>query len=190
MSLIAAAELAEPSPRPLRRFVQDESRIGLQLPQPRRLTGFGVKPIQPYAPLYQCYWLYAAVEPATGQACWWEMPSLDSTCFEVFLQQLSWEYSDSLNLLIVDNAPAHTAQSLKLPDNVLLLFLPPYCPELNPIERLWQDLKRRIQVFEPHVRSQLQALREHVAELIRDYSAAQLRSLTGYDFILYAINEL
>ena len=73
----------------MRVWWQDESRLGLHLPLPRRLTAEGVKPIQPHQPLYQYYWLYAAVEPATGQACWWEMPALDSSCFEAFLQQFS-----------------------------------------------------------------------------------------------------
>ena len=67
----------EAGPSPLRVFFQDESRLGLHLPQPRRLTARGVKPLQPYAPLDEYYWLYAAVEPATGDAFWLEMPTLD-----------------------------------------------------------------------------------------------------------------
>ena len=107
--------------RPLRVFFQDESRLGLPLPTPRRLTGCGVKPIQPVAPVYQSDWLYAAVEPATGEAYWLEMPPLDSGCFETFLNHLSQYYSDSLNLVVVDNASAHTASTLTQPDNLLLL---------------------------------------------------------------------
>jgi hypothetical protein len=45
---------------------QDASRLGLHLPIPRRLTGYGVKPVQVVEPLYEYYWLYAAVEPTTG----------------------------------------------------------------------------------------------------------------------------
>jgi hypothetical protein len=46
-----------------------------------------VKPIQIVAPLYEYYWLYAAVEPTTGDAFWWELPRLDAPCFNVFLRQ-------------------------------------------------------------------------------------------------------
>ena len=42
---------------------------------------------------------------------------------------------------ILDNGAFHKARALRLPPNVGLLFLPPYAPELNPIERLWRDLK-------------------------------------------------
>ena len=180
----------EAGPSPLRVFFQDESRLGLHLPQPRRLTARGVKPLQPYAPLDEYYWLYAAVEPATGDAFWLEMPTLDRRCFQTFLEHFSRHYPDSLNVLILDNAPAHTARSLVLPDNVSLWGLPPYCPELNPVERLWQDLKYRIDVFDQPVRTSLTGLREHVAELINAYTTEQLRSLTGYPYIQQAINAL
>lgn len=157
---------------------------------PARLTGWGIKPIQPYAPLYQYYWLYAAVEPSTGESCWCEMPHLDAACFQAFLEHFSGQYPHSLNLLVVDRAPAHTAHALCLPDNILLLMLPPYSPELNPIERLWQHLKARIDVFDRSVRSSLTALRDQVADIINQYSPKQLRSLTGYDYIIQAVNEL
>lgn len=91
---------------------------------------------------------------------------------------------------MVDNAPAHTAHSLCLPDNILLLMLPPYSPELNPIERVWQHLKAQIDVFDRQVRSSLTALRDHVAGIINRYCPEQLRSLTGYDYIIQAVNEL
>ena len=96
----------------------------------------------------------------------------------------------ALNVLVVDNAPAHTALTLSLPDHVVLLFLPPYCPELNPIERLWEDLKSRISATDQTVRTELNALREHVAQIINRYTLEQLRSLTGYGYILEAIRSI
>lgn len=66
----------------------------------------------------------------------------------------------------------------------------PYSPELNPVERLWQHLKAKIDVFDHHVRSSLTALRDHVADIIQRYTPEQLRSLIGYGYILNAVNEL
>jgi DDE superfamily endonuclease len=169
--------------QPLRLFCQEESRIGLHLPAGRRLTLPGVKPIQVMAPLYQYYWLYAAVEPTTGDACWLELPRLDSICFQLFLEHFSRQYAESLNLLILDNAPAHIAQALIMPANVVLIHLPPYCPELNPIERLWQDLKGRLTGLTATVRRSLSAVREAVEGFIRAYSPQQLASLTGYPYL-------
>jgi transposase len=63
---------------------------------------------------------------------------------------------------VLDNAPAHVAKALVIPANVVLIYLPPYCPELNPIERLWQDLKGRLTGLAATVRGLLSAVREAV----------------------------
>ena len=174
----------------MRVFCQDESRLGLHLPVHRRLTGYGMKPVQIVEPLYEYYWLYAAVEPTTGEAFWWELPRLDAACFTVFLQKFGQCYDDSLNIVLLDQAPAHVAQRVQIPENVVLVWLPAYSPELNPAERLWEDLKRRIDVLDAQVRSSLTALQEHVAGLVRHYTAETIASLTGYAYLVEAINAL
>jgi DDE superfamily endonuclease len=183
--------LGRQSPQqPLRVFCQDESRLGLHLPVRRRVTGCGVKPTQVVELLYDYYWLYAAVEPTTGEAFWWELPRLDADCFTVFLRQFGQQYSESLNLLLLDQAPAHTAQQVSIPENVILLSLPAYSPELNPVERLWEDVKQRIDVLDARVRSSLAALQDHVADIVRSYTAEAIASLTGYPYLVEAIRAL
>jgi DDE superfamily endonuclease len=75
-------------------------------------------------------------------------------------------------------------------ENVILVWLPAYSPELNPVERLWEDLKRRIAVLNGQVRSSLSALQEHVADLVPRYSAETIASLTGYAYLVDAIHAL
>jgi hypothetical protein len=160
------------------------------LPRQRRLTGYGVKPVQVVEPLYEYYWLYAAVEPTTGDAFWWEFPRLDADCFTVFLRQFGQQYAESLNIVLLDQAPAHVAQRLPIPENVILVWLPAYSPELNPVERLWEDLKYRIDSLDMQVRSSLAALQEHVAGLVQRYSAETIASLTGYPYLVEAAYAL
>jgi DDE superfamily endonuclease len=176
--------------QPVRVFCPDERRRGLHLPSHRRLTGYGVKPVQIVEPLYEYYWLYAAVEPATGEAFWWELPRLEAACFRVFLRQFSQHYAESLNILLLDQAPAPVAQRVQIPDNVVLRWRPAYSPELNPVERLWEDLKRRIEVLNGQVRSSLGALQEHVAGLVQRYTAETIASLTGYSYLVEAAYAL
>jgi hypothetical protein len=176
--------------QPVRLFCQDETRLGLQFPVRRRLTGYGVKPMQTIEPLYAYYWLYAAVEPTTGEAFWWELPRLDAGCFTVFLHQFGRQYPESLNLVLLDQAPAHVAQRVAVPDNVVLVWLPPYSPELNPVERLWEDLKYRIDVQNPAVRASLEVFRDHIAGLVRGYTAETLASLTSYSYLVEAVYAL
>lgn len=141
-------------------------------------------------PLYEYYWLYGAVEPATGESFFLEMPWLNGDGFAVFLRELSRAYPGSLNVVVVDNAGAHTARHVVVPENVVLLALPPYSPELNPVERLWLDLKRHIDVTVRAVREDLTALRDHVAERLCAYTPTQMQSLIGYGYLVNAVNAL
>ena len=169
---------------------QDESRLGLHLPVRRRVTGYGVKPLQMVEPLYESYWLYATVEPTTGEAFWWEFPRLDAECFTIFLRQLSQHYAESLNIVLLDQAPAHVAQRVQGPENVIPVWLPAYSPELHPVERLWEDVKSRIDVLDVRIRSSLTMLQEHGADIIRRYTTEAIASLTGYAYLVEAIRAL
>lgn len=90
-----------------------------------------------------CEWCYVdgAVAPTTGERFFLELPYLKAEGFQLFLDAFAQAFTDSLNLVRLDNRGAHTAQRLMIPANVRLVFLPPYGPELNPIERVWRDLK-------------------------------------------------
>ena len=166
---------------PVRLFMHDEARFGLHEGITRRhITGPGVKHCQPVLPRYEYFWSYAAVEPLTGESLFLEMPALDSACFQIFLHELSSAYPDTLNVVVVDGAPAHIAGSLQIPSNIVLFRLPPYCPELNPIERLWQDFRSRLSLRLP---SGLSALAEDAARVVREYTPQVLASITGYDYL-------
>ena len=117
----------------------------------RRITLSGVKPIQRQRPAYQNFYLYGAVEPETGERFLLERESPDSDGFQDFLDGFSTRFPESLNLLVLDNGQFHKAKDLSVPENVRLVFLPPYSPELNPVERFWQDLKDHV-AFHLHMR--------------------------------------
>jgi hypothetical protein len=89
---------------------------------------------------------------------------------------------------LIDNASAHTARELIMPDNIVLLPLPPYCPELNPIERLWQYIKSKID-FTLH--KTLEALKQNVADILKEKCTDPVvASITGYSYIVDAVVAL
>lgn len=173
--------------RPIRYFAQDESRFGLKTLLGRLLTACGVKPIGQWQWLFKAFWLYGAVEPATGASFFLEFSHVDTKSYQRFLDEFSKAYSDSLNILQVDNGRFHTSKDLIVPENVILLFQPPYCPELNPIERLWEHLKADLKWASFKTLAQLQT---KVDQLLADLTPKVIASITGYSFILDALSAV
>ncbi len=78
------------------------------------------------------------------------MPNVDTNCMNVYLQELSKEIKEDF-ILIMDGAGWHKSKNLIIPKNIQIIILPPYCPELNCVERLWRYIKDHIiknKVFE------------------------------------------
>jgi transposase len=71
-----------------------------------------------------------------------EADNCNSDFFQVFINELSTTYTDELMLILLDNASFHKSKKLKIPDNIALIYIPPYTPELNPAEKIWQRFKR------------------------------------------------
>jgi putative transposase len=89
--------------------------------------------------------------------------------------------------ILLDNSGAHTSQRLTLPENVQLVFLPPYGPELSPIERVWRDVKDDLAWQQC---TDLEAQQDHLSTHLRAYAADTLPSLTGYPHLVEAISAL
>jgi transposase len=147
----------------------------------------GVKPLGLFQQKFESFYLYGAVEVATGESFFQEADKCNSETFGTYLKDLSQAFPDSLNLVLLDNGRHHTAKTLEVPENVRLIFLPPYSPELNPIERFWQAVKDRVAwlTFET-----LDPLRERVQEILSAFPASKLQSLTGYAYLLQAVLSL
>jgi transposase len=149
----------------------------------RRITARGVQPLLLAAYHFESLYLYGAVEPLTGESFFLELPTLNTQGFQLFLDHFAATDAASFHLLLLDNGAFHKARALRLPPNLGLLFFPPYAPELNPIERLWRDLKDWLAHSQP---ASLDALSELLCARLRQYSLATLRSLTGFPYLLSA----
>ncbi len=159
---------------------QGESRFGLITVRRRRITARGVKPIRRHQNRYKNYYVYGTVNPFTGESFFINFSKLNSVTFQAFLNEVSLEYHDALNIIILDNAPAHTAKSIIIPDNIKLVFQPPYSPEVNPIERFWQYVKDKLawQFFD-----NLQALNDFVDSILCEVSPSVISSISLFPYI-------
>jgi hypothetical protein len=103
-------------------------------------------PRQPAAPAQRpalpAAHLFAAVCPASGRTAALVLPQVDTAAMNLHLAEISTEIAaDAHAVVLLDQAGWHGAKALQVPHNITLLPLPPYSPELNPVENLWQFLK-------------------------------------------------
>jgi transposase len=130
--------------RRLRIMFADEARFG-RMNSPRSCWApLGIRPEVACQLIREFVYLYGAVSPKDGTCVFLIMPSSDTECFRIFLNTVAKKYSRDLILLIVDGAGNHRSEELKVPANIILQPLPPYSPELNPQENIWEEIREKI----------------------------------------------
>lgn len=123
--------------------MQDESRFGLFTRNGRALTAKGVKPICTYQNIFKSTYIFGAFSPLNGDSLVMELPYCNGDNFQIFLNELSSKNAAEFKVIVLDNGAFHKGKSLVIPQNIALIFLPPYSPELNPAELVWLNMKRR-----------------------------------------------
>ena len=111
------------------------------------------------------------------------MPTSNTACFQAFLDVLSRKFARQYILLVVDGAPNHHSGGLAVPDNITLLFLPPYAPELNPKENLWDEIREKI--FKNYALKSITAVRAKLkhAILYIERNSEIVKTITSFPYI-------
>ena len=115
------------------------------------------------------------------------MPTSNTTCFQSFLNVLSRRFVRQEILLVLDGAPNHRCADLALPNNVSLLFLPPYAPELNPKENLCDEIREKI--FKDYAIKSIQAVYRKLEEAILyiERNSELVKSITSFPYIVNSL---
>ncbi len=150
-------------------MMMDESRFGLMTYIGRCITAFGVKPVAPFRQGFKNTYLYGAFSPVDGDMFTMEVEGTTSDIFYVFLEELSMHRPDEFKVLIIDNAAFHSLKGRELPPNIALVNIPPYAPELNPAERVWQYMK---QYFKNRVFDDLEDVKNWIANFVKEKLSA------------------
>src|SRR5947209_4976724 len=165
----------------------DEARFG-RMNRPRPCWApTGVRPEVAAQLIREYIYLYGAVCPKDGSGVYLIMPASDTACFQIYLDVLSKKYQRQHILLVLDGAPNHHCGTLKVPDNISLLFLPPYSPELNPKENLWDEIREKIfkNLALKSMNEVYAKLREAVLYIERN--ANLVRSITSFPYIVSSL---
>lgn len=142
----------------------------------------GIRPTVPCHHIREYRYVYGAVEPLTGESCFLIMPDCNTVCMNIFLQQLSEQFPEDTILLCCDGASWHKSDSLVVPDNIRLFFIPPYTPEMNPIEQIWKEI--RVRGFYNVYFSSLDKVVDRLSVVICSLRPSSISSITGRAWIL------
>nr|MDZ8002834.1 IS630 family transposase [Aulosira sp. DedVER01a] len=169
----------------VRFFCGDETRIGLKTITGKKITAKGIKSVGVHQWKFQSTYLYGIIEPLTGEHFFWEFSHLNTDCFQIFLDLVAQHFSDSFLILQLDNGAFHKAKRLRVPDNIILFFQPSHSPELNPIEQIWQYLKRHLRWLMPKT---LDELRSVLYFQLGHLTKSIIASIAGRKHILEALS--
>lgn len=110
----------------------------------------------------------------------------DHVCKKLFIKYLE-DFANhkprELKILVIDNAAFHSTKDIVLPENIILLNIPPYCPELNPAEKVWQWMKDRTAM---KMYDTLQDLENKIDQLLHMLEDDLIKSITAYQFYIEA----
>jgi hypothetical protein len=127
---------------PMRLMFQDEARFG-RMSDPRSCWAPAPhRPIVNLALVREFRYEYAAVSPWDGCLDYMTVEKMNTESMTCFLTQVSAAHSEEFIVMVLDGASSHRSKELKIPDNMALIPLPPYSPELNPAEQIWNLLRR------------------------------------------------
>ena len=122
----------------------DEARFG-RMNRPRPCWApLGTRPAVAAQLIREFVYLYGAVSPKDGTCVFLILPAADTECFQIFLNTVAKRYRRELILLFVDGAGNHASDELAIPANIILQPLPPYSPELNPQENIWDEIREKL----------------------------------------------
>jgi len=107
------------------------------------LTAKGVKPICTYQNVFKSTYIFGAFSPYNGDSLLMELPYCKGENFQIFLNELSNKNPDEYKVVVLDNGAFHKWKALEIPENISLVFLSSYSPELNPAELVWLNMKRK-----------------------------------------------
>lgn len=160
----------------------DEARIGQQGTLTNKWAPTGSRPTAVKQTKYEWVYLYAAVEPATGFSSAITAPEVNTETMAAFLGVLSREVDPGdFVVLIMDQAGWHKSRALRVPDNIVILFLPPKSPEINPVERLWHYM--RSHYLSNRAYDDYNHIRDATGEAYRALTPEVLRSVCRCEYI-------
>ena len=177
----------EPGSR-VKLWMMDEARFGLHTEMRRLWARKGCRPVVKRQIKYEWDYLYGSVDLISGQAHFCQIPGVNQQWDQRYLEDLAGTEPEAIHVVIRDQAGFHLKDGdPRLPQSIRIIDLPPYSPELNPCEQLWDQIKDEIgnRTF-----ATIEALREAMLPALERWwsDAAAVLRLIGRRWLLDQAN--
>lgn len=168
---------------------QDEARFG-RINDVRR--AWAPQPIRPLCRAmltHEYTYAYAAVDVDTGELDSLILPHVNTLCMQLFLDEVAARHPMDRIVMVLDGAGWHASQALRTPENIPLLPLPPYAPELNPVEHLWDELREKF--FHNLAFDSIDALEDQLESSLKTLESEhqRVRSIVHWPWIVNALTN-
>ena len=174
--------------RPLRLMFQDEARFG-RISDPR--SCWAPKDCRPEVQVQiirEYTYVFAAVSPHDGTLDSLILPEVNAQIMSIFLAEVAARHPKEFIVMFMDQAAWHKANDLQLPENMCLLWLPPYSPQCNPTEHIWDEIREKW--FANRVFGSLDAVEDTLFEALVDLEKdnEKISNLTGRLIVSISLN--
>lgn len=163
---------------------QDEGRFG-RISDPRHCWApAGVRPEVPLQIVREYTYAFVAVSPHDGIMDSLVLPEVNAEMMSIFLAEVASRHENECILMFMDQAGWHRAGELKIPDNMRIRWLPPYCPQCNPVEHVWEEIREKW--FPNLVFQDLDGVEDRLVDALAtlENDTKRINSLTGFDWIV------
>jgi transposase len=166
---------------------QDEARFGRISDVRRCWAPYPMRPMCQAMLTHEYTYAYGAVDACTGELDSLILPQVNTHCMQLFLNEVSRRHPDERIIMVMDGAGWHRGGLLKAPENIYLLKLPPYAPELNPMEHVWDELREKF--FHNRVFASLDKLEDQLMLGLKtlENNPETVRTIVSWDWIVSSL---
>ena len=178
-SLLTAQAVRE---RPIRLMFQDEARFGRMARIRRCWAPAPLRPVVFNGYEREFTYAYGSVSPMHGELDWSLSDKMNTVQMAAFLSQVSQAHPQEFLVMVVDGASSHKAKELIVPENVRLIPLPGYSPELNPQEHIWDEVREKAfpNLVLDRMAAVVERLRNGMTTLAADFDAWAWRGVAAW----------
>jgi transposase len=162
-------------------FFFDEGRFGLKPCTGKQWLRKGKQSTVTIKPGYKSLYVYSAVCPKTGDQFPFILPSVNTETMNIYLDKFKEKFPNNKIILVLDQAGWHRSKELIIPEGFSLEHLPPYSPELNPVERLWRCIRQNF--FRNRCFNTLKEIENTIMTSWHIFTNSFLKQLYAYSYL-------